>query len=369
MTLKTLWYLNLADGDYPWIENGLYPVDFARYRRLAETIDRGGFYGALVATWPNDPLASASFVASYTRQMRFLVAAYARMTPAKLLAQQALTFDAFTGGRLLLNLINGRDNIMATYGVSTSHDDRYALGEAYWREFHRHYKVGNPSNFPNTPLAIQPTQPEGVPLWGAGDSPAGLAHAGRIVDVYLTMLRSIDRIRGQFAAARASAQAQGRRFGDLGALASVIVRPTRTEAEAHFRAVFERTGVDGIRAKLEEAVHRRTKGQHSLATFEAPDEKRRGWVRAILAGRLPPIEDLRLERHLFAGITAWSPLDVFDAGSSAVYFVGDPEDIADNVQAYHDEAGLSALILSGWPLIDEARNVSQLLLPRLAQIG
>ena len=52
MAIKTLWYLNLADGDYPWIEGGLYPVDFDRYRRLAETIDEGGFFGALVATWP-----------------------------------------------------------------------------------------------------------------------------------------------------------------------------------------------------------------------------------------------------------------------------------------------------------------------------
>jgi alkanesulfonate monooxygenase len=146
--MKVLWYLNLADGKYPWIENGLYPVDFDRYRRLAQTIDRGGFFGALVATWPNDPFISASFAASHTERMCFLVAVYARITPAKLLAQQALTFDAFTGGRLLMNLINGRDNIMETYGVTTSHDDRYALGEAYWREFHRYYAAGAKSNFP-----------------------------------------------------------------------------------------------------------------------------------------------------------------------------------------------------------------------------
>jgi hypothetical protein len=102
------------------------------YRGLAETIDRGGFFGALVATWPNDPFISASFAASYTARIRFLVAVYARMTPAKLLAQQPLTFDAFTGGRLLMNLINGGDNIMETYGVATPHDDHYVLGEAYW---------------------------------------------------------------------------------------------------------------------------------------------------------------------------------------------------------------------------------------------
>jgi alkanesulfonate monooxygenase len=91
-------------------------------------------------------------------------------------------------------------------------------------------------------------------------------------------------------------------------------------------------------------------------------------VLAIVDGRLPKLHELRLERRLFAGITAWSPLDIFDAGSSAVYFVGDPEGIADNVKVYRDEAKLSALILSGWPLIDEAETVSQLLLPRLNEI-
>jgi alkanesulfonate monooxygenase len=369
MALKALWYLNLADGDYPWIEGGLYPVDFNRYRRLAETIDQGGFYGALVATWPNDPFISASFAASYTRQMRFLVAVYARMTPAKLLAQQALTFDAFTEGRLLLNLINGRDNIMETYGVSTPHDDRYKLGEAYWREFHAHYRAGNPSNFPNTPLVIPPAKAEGIPLWGAGDSEAGLAHAGGVIDVYLTMLRKKEVIRRKFDLARASATNQGRAFQDLGALASVIVRRTRAEAESHFHALFERTGAATIVAKLEAAVRRRTNGAHTLSTFPAPDEQRQHWVRALLSGRVPSPEELRLEGRLYAGITAWSPLDIFDAGSSAVYFVGDPEDVASELKEYHDRAGLGAIILSGWPLIEEAETTAKLLLPRLAEIG
>jgi alkanesulfonate monooxygenase len=368
MALKALWYLNLADGDYPWIDGNLYPVDLQRYIRLAQTIDRGGFYGALVATWPNDPFVSASFAASYTSQMRFLVAAYARMTPAKLLAQQALTFDAFTGGRLLLNLINGRDNIMETYGVSTTQDDRYKLGEAYWREFHAHYRAGNPTNFPNTPLVISPTQTAGITLWGAGDSEAGLVHAGAIVDVYLTMMRVKAVIGGKFEQARASASKQGRVFQDFGALASVVVRPTRGAAEAHFGALFERTGAATIVAKLEQAVRRRTKGAHTLSTFPAPDERRRQWISSLLSGRLPSLEELRIEGRLYAGITAWSPLDIFDAGSSAVYFVGDPEDVASELKAYHDEAGLSAIILSGWPLIEEAETTAKLLLPRLAEI-
>ena len=158
MAIKTLWYLNLADGDYPWIEGGLYPVDFGRYRRLAETIDDGGFFGALVATWPNDPFVSASFAASYTTRMRFLVAVYARMTPAKLLAQQALTFDKFTGGRLLLNLINGRDNIMSTYGVATATTTATGSARPIGASSRASTPRAIPPNFPNTPLAIEPTQ-------------------------------------------------------------------------------------------------------------------------------------------------------------------------------------------------------------------
>ena len=369
MAIKTLWYLNLADGDYPWIEGGLYPVNFQRYRRLAETIDEGGFYGALVATWPNDPFVSASFAASYTRRMRFLIAVYARMTPAKLLAQQALTFDTFSGGRLLLNLINGRDNIMATYDVRASHDDRYRLGEAYWQDFARFYAEGNPSNFPNTPLRIPPSQPNGISLWGAGDSPAGVDHAGKVVDVYLTMLRDRRRITQKFAEARQSVQGHGRSFNDMGALASAIVRNSRRQAEDHFYAMFQRTGVDAIVRKLDAAVVRRTSGQHTLASFKARDPQRQAWVNALLAGRLPRLEELQLDGSLYAGITAWSPLDIFDTGSSAVYFVGEPEAIATDVKAYHDQAGLSALILSGWPLIDEAKSVADLLIPRLNEIG
>ena len=146
------------------------------------------------------------------------------------------------------------------------------------------------------------------------------------------MLRGVETIKAKFDAARASAAHEGRSFADLGALASVIVRPTRQEAEAHFYAMFKQTGVDTIVAKLEEAVKRRTKGEHSLADFKAPDAKRQGWIKALLDGRLPKLDELRLERRLFAGITAWSQLDIFDAGSSAVYFVGEPAEIADNVK-------------------------------------
>src|SRR5690606_8172726 len=142
MPIKAFWYLTQADGDCPWSPGGLYPVDGQRQIELAKTIDDGCFEGALVATWPNDPFISATWAAAHTSRMKFLVAIYANMTPARLLAEKALTFDAFSGGRLMINSVNGRENILTKYDMNVEHDRRYELGEQYCADFRRIYAGG-----------------------------------------------------------------------------------------------------------------------------------------------------------------------------------------------------------------------------------
>jgi len=364
MPIKTFWYLTQADGDYPWSPGGLYPVDGQRQIELAKTIDNGGFEGALVATWPNDPFISATWAAAHTSRMKFLVAIYANMTPARLLAEKALTFDAFSGGRLMINSVNGRENILTKYDMNVEHDRRYELGEKYWAEFRRIYAEGTESNFPNTPLRIDAPENHSVPLWGTGDSPAGLQNAGKVLDAYLIMLRETAFVTQKFTAARESAAVEGREYTDFGALSGVIVRPNRDEALERFRSLFEKAGIEQIQDVLDKAVRRRTHGKQDLKTFTARDAQRQGWVDTINAGKLPEPEDLYLGDGLYAGITAWSPLDIFATGSSAVYYVGDPDEITGHVRTLRDATGLTSLILAGWPLIDEAKNVAEHLIPR-----
>ncbi|MGN5240651.1 LLM class flavin-dependent oxidoreductase [Rhodococcus sp. SJ-3] len=369
MGIKTFWYLTQADGDYPWSPDGLFPVDGQRQIALAKAIDEGGFDGALVATWPNDPFISATWAAAHTSRMKFLVAVYANMTPARLLAEKALTFDAFSGGRLMINSVNGRENILTKYDMFVEHDRRYELGEQYWSDFHRIYAEGTESNFPNTPLRIEP--PAGghtVPLWGTGDSQAGLENAGKVLDAYLIMLRETPFVDAKFTAARESAAAAGREYTDFGALSGVIVRPTRSEALDRFRSLFEDAGIDRISEVLNNAVRRRTHGQQDLRTFTARDAQRQGWVDALNAGKLPEPKDLDLGDGLYAGITAWSPLDIFATGSSAVYYAGTPDEITGHVRALRDKTGLTSLILAGWPLIDEAKHVAEHLIPRFREL-
>jgi hypothetical protein len=72
------------------------------------------------------------------------------------------------------------------------------------------------------------------------------------------LLPGVDRIKAQFDAARASAEGEGRRFADLGASASVVVRLQPKEAEARFRGMLKHTDVEALVATLKEAVKRRT---------------------------------------------------------------------------------------------------------------
>ena len=189
-----------------------------------------------------------------------------------------------------------------------------------------------------------------------------------MLDAYLIMLRETSFVTEKFTAARESAAAEGREYTDFGALSGVIVRPNREEALERFRSLFEKAGIEQIQDVLDKAVRRRTHGKQDLKTFTARDAQRQGWVDTINAGKLPEPEDLYLGDGLYAGITAWSPLDIFATGSSAVYYVGDPDEITGHVRTLRDATGLTSLILAGWPLIDEAKNVAEHLIPRFEKL-
>jgi alkanesulfonate monooxygenase len=61
-------------------------------------------------------------------------------------------------------------------------------------------------------------------------------------------------------------------------------------------------------------------------------------------------------------------LDIFGSRSSALYFVGDPDSITGTVRRLKDAVGISSLILAGWPLAEEARQVAEHLIPRFDEL-
>lgn len=410
MTTRILWYISPVDGRLPWHDEGRYDIDHKRLIRLAQTIESGGFYGALLGTYAQDVLINASSLFSHTESLNFLIPIYPGLTSPRLLAQQILTFDQFSGGRIKLNLVNGQDELLQSYGLPLDKAERYKFSSEYWDLFVQFYEghnadytgtfldpdrlhsalaepdaehapgdsdatseslhrkpFGDTDNPTHLPLA--PTQRPHVPLWGAGASPSGIEFAGRTVETYLTWFRETQSVAQHVKDAEDAAASNGRSFTGVGTHGSLTVRNSRTEAEEAFYTKIEASGADRIAERLNLAISAGSQGRTDLTTFTAPDAKRQGWIDSVRAGRLPTLEDLRLEGRIFAGETPWSSLDIFGIGGGT-YIVGSGQDAAGEIARIKQEVPpTDTFIFSGWPLTQEAQYAAEYLLPHIEDLS
>lgn len=379
---KILWYISPFDGPFPWTEGGRYTFDYTRLRRLAETLDRRGFYGALVATYAHDVWTTATSLVPFTQRLRYLVAAYPGVVSPTLLAQQALTFEDFSNGRLLFNLVVGTDQISASYGVNISHNERYELSEEYWETFKaiyeghrlekpgRYYNItaleaGAPTLLKNSgrqALGLGPLQLPHTPLWGAGASPAGIEHAGKVVETYLAMWDRPDKLKALVAQVREAAARHGRTIR-IGVHGSVIVRDTEEAAWAHAQWLLDKTGGETAQRFAEEALSRRGVSG-GLAALHSEDPQVQLRIDALRNAKLPKARDLEIAPNLWSGITPWSPLDPLGLGWGT-FVVGNPQQVAGRIRELKAELDVDAFILSSWPLQSEADRFADLVLPLL----
>lgn len=378
--MKVLWYISPVDGRYPWHAEGRYEVKHERLRRLATYLDNAGFYGALIGTYAHDVLVTATSLIPVTQRLRFLIPIYPGVTPPALLAQQTLTFDDYSNGRLLLNLVNGTDNVLARYGVFVQSSERYRMSAEYWKLFRRLYageiilhqgeylahsslpKPEDDKSFPPTQLPLGPIQAPCIPLWGAGASPAGIEHAAQVVDTYLTFLQDPATLKVQIDAAKAAAAQQGREL-TIGTLASVIVRETEEEALAHLQWQLDHTNPQELAEQINTSLLQRGISG-GLAELESRNTKVQQRIKALREGRVPSIKELEIAPNLYAGLAVWAQFDVQDTGGDT-YFVGSAQQIAARMNELKQNLGIEAFILSGWPLNEEAGYVAELLLPLL----
>lgn len=379
---KILWYISPVDGPYPWSEAGRYRLDHRRLVRTAETIDRRGFYGALLGTYSHDVWTLASTLVPFTRNMRFLLPIYPGIISPTLLAQQALTFEDFSDGRLLFNLVVGTDPILSSFGVNVPHDERYDLSIEFWESFKKIYqgeqisepgkyydltglKVGAPTSvdkYDRRALGMGPIQLPYTPLWGAGASPAGIDHAGKVVETFLAMLDRPDKLRVQVDAVRDAARRHGRDIR-IGVHGSVIVRETEEEAWAHAQWLLDKTGGEILqKLALHALEHRGISGGLEALHHDDPQVQFR--IDALREGRVPAVRDLEIAPHLWCGVTPWSPLDPLGQGWGT-FIVGNPQQVADKIRELEHDLGIDALILSNWPLEEEANRFADRVLPLL----
>lgn len=347
--MQVLWFIPThGDGRYLGTAIGGRSVNFDYWRQIAQAVDQLGFTGALLPTGRSceDAWILASTLVTHTKKMRFLVAIRPGLMSPGVAARMAATFDRISGGRLLINVVTGGDPVeLAGDGLHLSHDDRYKLTDEFltvWRQI----AGGEISNFEGDYLNIKEgkilfpnVQKPYPPLWFGGSSPIAQEIAAKHVDVYLTWGEPPAQVAEKISSVKRLAEAQGRTLR-FGIRLHVIVRETESQAWDAANNL--------IRYVDDEAIN---KAQQAYSRMDSVGQKR---MKELHNGSR---EALEISPNLWAGIG-------LVRGGAGTALVGDPDTVAKRMQEYTD-LGIDTFIFSGYPHLEEAYRVAELLFPRL----
>src|SRR5581483_7279205 len=95
------------------IDSGERAPDIRYMGQIARSAEQLGFDAALTPTssWCEDGWVMAAALSQVTQRFRFLVALRPGLASPTLAAHMAATFQRVSGGRLLLNLVTGGDDV------------------------------------------------------------------------------------------------------------------------------------------------------------------------------------------------------------------------------------------------------------------
>jgi alkanesulfonate monooxygenase len=348
--MDVYWYLVPRDGYYPWSAAGARKIDLGYLRQVATAVDYLGFTGALLATGggAHDAWVMGAALIPLTKQMKFIIAVHPGIVAPLMLAQKAATFDQFSDGRLILNIITGESHQMPPYGIYEEHDDRYRMTDEYWT-IYRRLIAGERVDFKGeffslqgAELSLEPAQ-KYPPLFYAGSSPAALAVASKHADTYLTWGEPVEIAAQKIAKVRALAASRGRDV-KFGIRLNVIVRETKAEAWAAAQWLMDHMDPDAIAFNRANALGSDSHGQKRMNALIGNGSSRHA-------------QDWEIAPDL------WSGFGLIRTGPGTA-LVGDPETVAARLREYKD-AGFETFIISGQPLLEEAYRVADLLLPLL----
>jgi alkanesulfonate monooxygenase len=346
--MQILWFIPThGDGRYLGTSFGGRTTNLSYLQQIAQAVDRLGYVGALLPTGRSceDAWIVASSLIPVTQRMKFLVAIRPGITSPGVAARMAATFDRLSEGRLLINVVTGGDPVeLAGDGFHLPHAERYHLTDEFltvWREI-----SSGVSNFKGEYFDIQdgklffPTlQKPHPPLWFGGSSPIAQEIAAKHIDTYLTWGEPPAQVAQKIAEVKQLAEKTGRKL-NFGIRLHVIVRETRSQA-------WEAAN-DLIRYVDDTAI---AKAQEVYARMDSVGQQR---MSALHGGSRTNLE---ISPDLWAGVG-------LVRGGAGTALVGDPDTVVARILEYQS-LGIDRFIFSGYPHLEEAYRVAELLFPRL----
>jgi alkanesulfonate monooxygenase len=326
------------------------PPDIDYLASVARTAESLGFTGVLTptGTWCEDAWIVTSALLRETTRLKFLVAFRPGFVSPTLLAQMAATFQRVSGGRLLVNVVSGGDDVeQRRYGDLLDHDERYDR-TAEFLQVLRGAWSGRPFDFDGRYFHVEGATVKGPvdpvpPVYFGGASPAAEQVAARHVDVYLAWGETPEMLGERVGRMRALAAAEGRQLR-FGLRLHVITRDRAADAWAETERLLERMDPDVVRQAQESFAQSGSVGQRRMAALH------RGST-----------EGLVIAPNLWAGVG-------LVRGGAGTALVGSHDEVAERLAEYH-ELGFDEFILSGHPHVEEAYWFGEGVLPILRRAG
>jgi len=347
---ELFWFIPVSgDGSYLGSDIGHRPADFHYLKQIAQAADRLGYGGVLIPVGSHceEPWITAAALATCTERLRLLAALRPGTATPTHFARQAAAIDRISDGRFLVNLVAGGDGReLAGDGIFLSHDERYAHAAEFLSVFQR-LIAGETVDFAGRYVKVEgarllfSTVQRRLPIWFGGSSDPALDLAAEQTDVYLTWGEPLVQVAEKVAAVRARAAARGRKVR-FGLRIHLIVRETAEEAWSAANKLIANLSDEAIAAAQRKfAAESDSVGQQRMTALHRGGRRDR----------------LEVAPNLWAGIG----LVRRGAGTA---LVGDPKTVAARLREYQ-ALGIDTVIASGYPHLEEAYKVAELLFPEL----
>lgn len=348
--IRFFWFIPThGDGSYLGSAQGERQPDFRYFQQIAQAADRLGYEGVLLPTGQNceESWITATGLATSTERLKFLVALRPGVTLPSFAARQTAALDRLSNGRLLLNVVVGGNPVeLAGDGVFLPHDERYAQAAEFltiWRgllsgetvDFNgKHYRIEAGR------LDQPPVQRPYPPLFLGGSSEAGQELAAEQCDTYLNWGEPPAAVAEKVAAARKRAEARSRKLR-FGIRLHFIVRETEAEAWAAADRLISKVSDEQIEAAQARFLKQMdSEGQRRMSELHGGSRDK-----------------------LLVGPNLWAGVGLVRNGAGTA-LVGTPDQVAARLREYQD-AGIELVIGSGYPHLEEAYRVAELLFPAL----
>ena len=349
MALNIFWFLpTQGESRYLGSSKGARVVDHDYLAQIATAADRLGYGGVLIPTGRScdDAALVAASLIPLTQRLKFLVAIRPSVVSPTVAARQAATLDRLSNGRALFNLVTGgKPDELAAEGVYLNHEERYAAADEFtqvWTRLLEGEEVtlhGKHIQVDQARLDYLPLQQPRPPLYFGGSSAPAHKLAGEQVDLYLTWGEPPQAVKEKLAEVKAEADKHGRKLR-FGIRLHVIVRETNDEAWKAANELIQYVDDDTIAQALEAFKSHDSVGQQRMTALHGGDRSK-----------------LEVSPNLWAGVG-------LTRGGAGTALVGDPETVAARIQEYA-ALGIDTFIFSGYPHLEEAYRVAELVFPLL----